>query len=241
MSRVLDVRRPRDRLLRYIVGLRRVIEELKARGLPEEARRVVEAAERYLEDSVYYYEKGDIETGLVTVSYAEGLIDALKYLGITELTWPKPREVVVVAAGTFDIIHPGHVEFLRYASSFGNKLYVIVARDSSVRRIKGREPVFPEDARLRLVSSIRYVYRAVLGDESDFLKPLEEIRPDVVVLGPDQGFNERELEGMLKKRGIEARVVRMPRRVEGFSSSGILKRVVEMFCSKKLPLDHGKA
>jgi FAD synthetase len=230
MYRVLDVKKPRDRLLRYIVGLRKVISELRRRELPRDAMRVVEAAERYLEDSVYYYEKGDIETGLVTVSYAEGLIDALKYLGIIEISWPRPRETVVVAAGTFDIVHPGHVEFLKYASSFGNKLYVIVARDSSVRRLKGREPVLPERARLKLVSSIRYVYRAVLGDEKDFLKPLEEIKPDVVVLGPDQRFEEDELSRMLRERGVEARVTRMPRRVEGFSSSAILRRVIEMFC-----------
>lgn len=230
MSRILGVEDPRERLLRYIEGLKSVIREVKKGGNPPEVAKIIDLAERYLKDAVYYYEKGDIETGLVTASYAEGLVDALKYLGLIEVSWPRPREVVVAAAGTFDILHPGHVEFLRYAAGFGNKLYVIVARDDTVRRIKGRSTVFPEEDRLRLVSAIRYVYRAVLGHQSDMLKPLEEIRPDVVVLGPDQGVDGKVLAHELKQRGVECRVVRMPYRVQGFSSSATLRKVIEMFC-----------
>jgi FAD synthetase len=223
-----------DRIRKYINGVESVLNDLET-ILASKYPMLLDAAKRYLKDSMHYLEKGDLETSLVTISYAEGLIDALKYIGELEASWPTliNEQQKVFLAGTFDIIHPGHIELFKWASSFG-KLYVVVARDVNVQRNKGRKPVIPERARLKIIQSIRYVYEARLGDEEDIFKPIEEIRPDIIVLGPDQtiseSFIERELESRL---GYKPVVKRYPAKesFEGIrSSSDIIRKICYFYC-----------
>lgn len=115
--------------------------------------------------------------------------------------------VRVLATGTFDILHPGHLLYLEEAKKLGDELWVIVARNSMVNHKS--KPILPEDQRLAMVSALRVVDHALLGDEHDMFKPLEEIHPDIVVLGHDQHFNAEELEEKMVSRGINAKVVRI--------------------------------
>ena len=121
----------------------------------------------------------------------------------------------VVATGVFDILHPGHVYFLEAAKAIGDRLVVIVARDSTARRMKGRKPVVPEDQRLLMVQALKPVDEAIVGDEEDMFAPLLRIMPDVVALGWDQKFDEKELSVALKKRGLSCRVVRITKFHDG--------------------------
>jgi len=219
-----------ERAEKYVEGAKLALESI--RGLGGEYARLLDAARRYLEDARYYLEAGDCETALVAASYAEGLIDSLKYLGVVEARWPSSRGLEkprVFVAGTFDLLHPGHVSLLEYASRLG-KVYAVVARDSTVERLKGRKPVLGERSRLRLVSSVRYVYRAMLGDPDDMLAPVEIVRPHVIVLGPDQAFDEDELARAVERRlGYKPRVIRYPEK-RPFednlaSTSDIIRRV----------------
>ncbi len=221
---------PCVRLDRYIANVARALNEVRV--LDEACRKVVDLARAYLEDSKYYREKGDCITGLVTISYAEGLLDSLRMIGGIEFSWCTSSlldERRVVAAGSFDILHPGHIEFLKWASSLGTKLFVIVARDSTYRRIRGLDPVLDERSRLALVSSVRYVYQALLGDEEDFLKPIERIKPHVIALGPDQRVDEDQLVEELARRGLGGvEVIRLSKRVGSYSSSEIKQRILRV-------------
>lgn len=96
----------------------------------------------------------------------------------------------VVATGTFDILHPGHLYYLEESRELGDELYVIVARDANVRH-KPR-PILPEEQRLRMVRALKPVDHAILGDLHDMFKPIEEIRPDIITLGFNQHFDEKE-------------------------------------------------
>ena len=199
---------------KYARNLLKVINEVEKAELSAESVDIsglLDAARRYAEDTFYFIDKGDCQTALVSASYAEGLLDALKYLGFIELEWPSPREELerkVFVGGTFDILHPGHIDLLEFASHYG-KLYVVVARDSNVLKNKGKKPILNEASRLRVVSSIRYVYEARLGDEKDIFKPVREISPDVIVLGPDQPFNPEKLRSLLKDMlGKDVKVIR---------------------------------
>ena len=226
-----------ERAEKYSRGLEKVLAELQEKGVPRGYEKVLEAASLYLRDARYYIDLGDCETALVAVSYAEGLVDSLKYLGVLELQWPatdisRPK---VFVAGTFDLIHPGHVDLLAYAASFG-KVYVVIARDENVKRLKGRKPILNENSRLRVVSSIRYVFNARLGDKRDIFAPLEDIKPDIVVLGPDQPFDEEDLASKLEARlGYRPKVIRYPSKgefQEGMkSSSDIISKICcESYC-----------
>lgn len=116
----------------------------------------------------------------------------------------------VVATGSFTILHPGHVLYLEESKKLGDRLVVIVARDGMVERRKNQRFV-PEEQRLAVVKALRAVDEAVLGDEEDIYKPILEIKPDIITIGKDQDFREEELESELRKRGLEAEVVRIQR------------------------------
>ena len=133
----------------------------------------------------------------------------------------------VVATGTFDILHPGHIRFLKEAKALGDELIVIVAREKNVRHKP--KPIIPEEQRRKMVEAIKYVDKAILGDEDDMFKPITEIKPDIIVLGHDQHFDERWLEEELKKRNLNCKVVRIKAKeeCEYCSSATIIQAIVE--------------
>lgn len=116
---------------------------------------------------------------------------------------------VVLAGGVFDIIHPGHVYFLKKSKELGDVLVVVVARDENVKKFKGVEPMHNESMRLELVSSIKYVDAAILGDKNDLMVTVEKVKPDIVALGYDQVHDEAWIKEEAKKRGIKLEVVRL--------------------------------
>jgi FAD synthetase len=113
----------------------------------------------------------------------------------------------VVATGTFDIIHPGHLFYLVESRKLGDELYVIVARDANVRH-KPR-PVIQEEQRRNIVASLKPVDYAVLGDLNDMFRPIEEIRPDIITIGYNQHFDIERLKRDLADRRLKASVVRI--------------------------------
>ena len=117
--------------------------------------------------------------------------------------------VKVMATGAFDLLHLGHIYFLKEAKKLGNKLAVVVATDSTVRRLK-HEPVNPEEIRLNLIKELKVVDEAYLGHEDDMYEIVEEIKPDIIALGFDQVHDEDKIKSELKKRKIEVKVVRLP-------------------------------
>ncbi|MEF8848294.1 MAG: adenylyltransferase/cytidyltransferase family protein [Candidatus Thermoplasmatota archaeon] len=116
--------------------------------------------------------------------------------------------VKVMATGTFDLLHLGHIYYLKEAKKLGDQLIVIVARDSTVKKLK-HEPINPEKIRLNLIKELQVVDQAYLGNENDRYKIVEKIKPDVIAIGYDQIHNEKEIESQLKKRNIDAKVKRL--------------------------------
>ena len=131
----------------------------------------------------------------------------------------------VVATGTFDILHPGHLYYLEESRRLGDELFVIVARDANVRH-KPR-PIIPEEQRLRMVQALKPVDHALLGDLHDMFRPIAEIRPDIITLGFNQHFDEEHLLQKLRDRGLDADVVRIPGYPGSLaSSSKIIERIL---------------
>ena len=102
----------------------------------------------------------------------------------------------VLVFGTFDQLHPGHEFVLREASKRGD-LHVVVALDKNVELIKGRRSVQNEKERQRVVQEVFPEARVLLGSSKDFLDPVREIQPDLILLGYDQklppGVKEADL------------------------------------------------
>ncbi|WP_254525380.1 FAD synthase [Natrinema caseinilyticum] len=112
----------------------------------------------------------------------------------------------VIAQGTFDILHPGHVHYLEEAAAMGDELYVIVARKANVDHKAA--PICPATQRRDVVDALEAVDEAVLGHEADIFVPIEEIDPDVIALGHDQHHDDEAIETELERRGIDCEVRR---------------------------------
>lgn len=92
----------------------------------------------------------------------------------------------VVAFGTFDIIHPGHISYLEHARGLGDRLTVAITPDAVALRSKGAKPLFTEKERMRIVSSLRCVDRVILGDSNGSWRNVMRCNPDSVCFGYDQ-------------------------------------------------------
>ena len=134
--------------------------------------------------------------------------------------------VRVMASGVFDILHTGHISYLEQAKALGDELYVVVASDNTVRKNK-HEPITPERMRVRIVSALKPVDVAMIGNDSgDMFAILDEIRPDVIVLGFDQKFDENTLSEELKKRGFDIAVKRADQSGEDLEATrAIIKKI----------------
>ena len=98
-----------------------------------------------------------------------------------------------MAFGAFDVLHPGHERFLGDARALGDRLVVVVARDSTVERVKGAKPWFDERERLAAVRALECVDEARLGSEGDRYEAIREVKPGVIALGYDQTADEAAL------------------------------------------------
>jgi len=113
----------------------------------------------------------------------------------------------IVATGTFDLLHPGHLFYLEESKKLGDELFVIVARDANVKHKP--HPIIPEDQRLAMVAGLKPVDHAMLGDETDMFLPIEKIRPDVITIGFNQMFDAGTLSRQLAMRGLTPEIVRI--------------------------------
>lgn len=93
--------------------------------------------------------------------------------------------MTVLAAGVFDVIHPGHIYFLEQSKKLGDRLVVVVTSDETAETQK-RHPFFNVKHRLSIVQSLRSVDLAVIGQAGETLKSVIDIKPDVIAIGHDQ-------------------------------------------------------
>ena len=137
----------------------------------------------------------------------------------------------VLIAGTFDILHPGHIFLINEAAKLGD-VYVIVAMDKNREVYSGEVPIVPEQQRLEVMKSLKNVKDAKLGrHDNDTLKTVEDIYPDIILLGPDQKFSVDRLQKALKLKGMnQIEVLRLEKFYDKFklhSSSLIKKKIIE--------------
>jgi len=147
----------------------------------------------------------------------------------------RKREKIVLASGTFDLFHLGHVRYLEEAKKAGGpnaKLIVIVARDSTVEKRRGTKPIIPENQRRALVDSLKVVDEAILGyEEFDIERVIEKIKPDVIALGYDRGDIEKNVRDYVTKKGLKIKIVKIGKFSEDEldSSSKIKQKIIEHF------------
>ncbi len=134
----------------------------------------------------------------------------------------------VLVSGCFDLIHSGHVTFLKTASQFG-KLYVAVGADANLKLLKGKAPYFSEEERLYVIRSIRFVEEAFIAGGSgilDFQPDIERIKPDILIVNDDGHTIEKE--ELCKKYGVEYKVFeRIPEEGLPIRASSSIKKELQ--------------
>ena len=134
---------------------------------------------------------------------------------------------IVFTNGCFDIIHPGHVLYLKRAHEYGDILIVGLNSDESVKKIKGdKRPIVPQRERAEVLSSIRFVDYVVIFNEPDPYKTIEAVRPDVLVKGGDWA-----VENIIGRDIVEScggKVYNIPY-IEGSSSTNIIEEILKRY------------
>lgn len=142
---------------------------------------------------------------------------------------------IVLASGVFDLLHLGHVKFLEEAKKTGGdnaELLVIIARDSTVEKTKGRKPIMPENQRRALVESLKVVDKAVLGfKDFDIPDVIVKIKPDIIALGHDQTDMEKQVRKYVDENNLDIDVIRIRKFEDDAldSSSKIRQRIMANF------------
>ena len=101
-------------------------------------------------------------------------------------SWRSRGEKITLTNGAFDLLHVGHVRYLRAAKQLGGKLVVAINSDQSVRALKGEgRPVMPAEERAEIVAALSDVDALVIFPEPDVRALVREIRPDIHAKGTD--------------------------------------------------------
>ena len=115
----------------------------------------------------------------------------------------------VMATGTFDLLHPGHINYLQQAKAEGEVLIVVVARDETVQQEKGESPVWNQEKRKQELEKLNIADKVVIGNPGNKLKIVEEEKPDILCLGYDQEYDPEKLQDAIARMGVQLEIKRM--------------------------------
>ncbi|WP_455364945.1 adenylyltransferase/cytidyltransferase family protein [[Eubacterium] cellulosolvens] len=150
----------------------------------------------------------------------------------------RSKRKIVLATGVFDLLHYGHLKFLegaKKAGGPGSRLFVIVARDRTVKNRKGRAPILSEDQRRVLVEALKPVEKAILGFENlNMEEVILKLQPDLIAVGYDQEDIYSAVKSLIEQKLYKIKLVRISKFSSDDldSSSKIKRRVIEGFDSR---------
>lgn len=135
-------------------------------------------------------------------------------------------KTIVFTNGCFDIIHAGHVRYLKKAKALGDILIVGLNSDISVHKIKGdKRPIVPQKERSEILSAFEVVDYVILFNESTPIRLIKTIMPDVLVKGAD--WTNQEIIGADIVKAANGKVVRI-RLVKGKSTTNIISKILKL-------------
>ncbi len=135
-------------------------------------------------------------------------------------------KTIVFTNGVFDLLHPGHIQYLADAAQLGSHLLVALNTDESVQRIKGpSRPIVKLEERLEIMAALQYVHFVTWFSEDTPAEIIRMVRPDVLVKGADW-----ERDAIIGKDTVESyggRVLTIPM-IPGYSTTSILRKIAQL-------------
>ena len=142
----------------------------------------------------------------------------------------KEGKKIIFTNGCFDILHVGHIRYLKEAKKIGDILIVAINSDSSVRATKGeKRPLIPEDERAEVVASLKSVDYVTIFHESTPLELIEYLQPHIIVKGGD--WVEEEVVGRESVKKGGGKVVIVPE-IRGASTTNIIEKIMKVYRKK---------
>lgn len=130
-----------------------------------------------------------------------------------------------MAFGTFDYLHAGHEQYLKKAKALGDELIVVIARDKTVKQIKGRPATNSERKRAKSIRNLNIADRIILGYHGDKHKVLRKYRPNTIALGYDQFVFTQKLKKTLIDLKLNAKIIRIDSYFPQVYKSSILRNM----------------
>lgn len=130
---------------------------------------------------------------------------------------------IVFTNGCFDILHIGHIRYLKKAKSFGDILVIGLNSDSSVKKLKGKNrPVFSQNERAEILSSLEFVDFVIIFNEDTPEKLISKIKPDIHVKGGDYKTDDLPEAEIVKEYGGKIKIVKF---IPGYSTTGLINKI----------------
>ena len=187
----------------------------------EQAKEVADvtgAGDTFLAILVYAHEIKQLDVPNACELAVYGSTRIVEKRGVALITHKDLSRGIIWTNGVFDILHPGHLELLKYAKSLGQKLIVGINDDDSVKRLKGEgRPVNDFITRKRQLETLPWVDEVVVFAEDTPQAAIEQVRPDVIVKGGDYTVETTV--------GHELAEVKIFPKVEGHSTTNIIDRL----------------
>lgn len=136
----------------------------------------------------------------------------------------KEEKKIVFTNGCFDLLHRGHVEYLKEAKNLGDFLLIAINSDDSVRRLKGdSRPIFSESDRAKILSSLKSVDFVCIFEEDTPLEIISYLIPNILVKGGDYNLDNIVGRDVVENNG--GKVITIPF-VENKSTTNIVKNII---------------
>ena len=141
----------------------------------------------------------------------------------------KKGKKIAFTNGCFDILHVGHVRYLREAKKTADVLVLALNSDSSVRSLKGKErPLVPEKERAEILAALEFIDFVTIFPESTPLELINYLKPDILIKGGD--WAEKDVVGREEIKEWGGRVAIIPE-VVGKSTTNIVEKIKKLYCS----------
>ena len=133
------------------------------------------------------------------------------------------KQVIVFTNGCFDIIHSGHLDLLKEAKSYGDKLIVGLNSDKSISKLKGSDrPIINQSERKKILSALKFVDEVIIFNEENPLKLIKKLKPNILVKGAD--YTKEQVVGgkFVESYGGQIKLVKL---TKGKSTSNIIDKI----------------
>jgi rfaE bifunctional protein nucleotidyltransferase chain/domain len=141
----------------------------------------------------------------------------------------KKGKKIAFTNGCFDILHVGHVRYLREAKKTADVLVLALNSDSSVRSLKGKErPLIPEKERAEILAALEFVDFVTIFPELTPLELINYLKPDILIKGGD--WPEEKVVGRKEIKKWGGRVAIIPE-IKGKSTTNIVEKIKKLYCS----------